>query len=186
MCNWLPLIPSKLLSLIFNSVYIVHCAAQSNNFLCFCSRKYSYNSHTGKDSYTSHTDLRYPPTKTGTLQNRWAEDWQPAEQGEEREATCRNMIYPRTTNYRVSRLEMANFYRTFSHGGIFGPACWGWGCTASPFHSINTPSTRVTSLSPPSPQLWLARYSYLYFSTLSLSPSLWPELSPSSPLTLSV
>lgn len=38
------------------------------------SRKFSYNSHTGKESYTSHTDVRYPNlnTKTGTLVNRMA------------------------------------------------------------------------------------------------------------------
>ena len=37
-------------------------------------RKFSYNSHTGKESYTSHTDVRYPNinTKTGTLVNRMA------------------------------------------------------------------------------------------------------------------
>ena len=38
------------------------------------SRKFSYNSHTGKESYTSHTDIRYPNlnTKTGALVNRMA------------------------------------------------------------------------------------------------------------------
>ena len=38
------------------------------------SRKFSYNSHTGKESYTSHTDVRYPNlnTKTGMMVNRMA------------------------------------------------------------------------------------------------------------------
>ena len=37
------------------------------------ARKLSYNSHTGKvDSYNSHTDLRYPPTKEGMLTKRMA------------------------------------------------------------------------------------------------------------------
>ncbi len=35
--------------------------------------------------------------------------------------------------------------------GIFGPACWGWGCTPTPFHST-CPIKSVTSPPPPSPQ----------------------------------
>ncbi len=52
---------------------------------------------------------------------------------------------------------MTTFWRTFSHDGIFGPACWGWRCTFTLF----TLSTRVTP-SPFSPsQAKLARKSYL-------------------------
>ncbi len=34
-----------------------------------------------------------------------------------------------------SRLEMITCMSTFSHDGIFGPACWGGGCSPIPFHS---------------------------------------------------
>ncbi len=37
----------------------------------------------------------------------------------------------------VHRLAMVILLRTFSHDGIFGQACWGWGCKPSPFHFLH-------------------------------------------------
>jgi hypothetical protein len=34
------------------------------------------------------------------------------------------------------RVAMAVFWRIFHHDGKISPACWEWGCTLTPFHSI--------------------------------------------------
>jgi hypothetical protein len=81
-----------------------------------------------------------------------------------------------TTAYRVHRLEMATFLRTFSHDGILDPACGGWGCSPTSFHSIyHLHSSYVATFTLSQARLYIARYSYLFDlkGISSLSPSLW-------------
>jgi hypothetical protein len=56
-----------------------------------------------------------------------------------------------STDQRVHRLAMAihfTAYVTFCHDGIFGPACSGWGCIHSPFHSSCTRTYPIDSSNP--------------------------------------
>ncbi len=67
---------------------------------------------------------------------------------------------PRLQTREYTWLENPPSSRAFRGEGIFSPACWGWGESPPPFNSIY-----------PSPAR-LARYSYLYYPILPLSPLL--------------
>ena len=68
------------------------------------SRKYSYNSHTGKESYTSHTDVRYPnTTKTGTLVNRMALMFSDMENNKPSTPNSNYTLEPITHQYDINR-----------------------------------------------------------------------------------
>jgi len=68
------------------------------------SRKYSYNSHTGKESYTSHTDVRYPnTTKTGTLVNRMALMFSDMENNKPSTPNSAYTLEPITHQYDINR-----------------------------------------------------------------------------------
>ena len=69
------------------------------------SRKFSYNSHTGKESYTSHTDVRYPNlnTKTGMMVNRMALMFSDMENNKPSTPNSAYTLEPITHQYDINR-----------------------------------------------------------------------------------
>ncbi len=48
-----------------------------------------------------------------------------------------------TQSRELGRVEMATFLPTFSHVGIFGPACWGWGYMPPPLSLYLPPPLKL-------------------------------------------